>query len=259
MIPNRLLQKAKLKGTTEEFEDYVRKCPSCLIPVFTEHVNGEGRCEFAHVRKVSAGAGAGIKPPYCGVPLTRLQHQNQSDYGYSYYMPFEMFFKKAIEYLQRWVNGLPPPEPIDTLDIEITHHNIATAFSELIRDKNQNGIYRLQYKKIKNTRSYQQQKGQFAMIQQGALQIKQDPLKFEALFQWFVKQMYIKIHNANLAKLLHEMFKMLYGIKTTNSLTKNIENNDVSKKPQEEYYHDIKHDFQKFGVYVDMPSKESKK
>lgn len=43
--------------------------------------DGVARCEYAHVRRVAAGAGVGIKPEYSGVPLTHAEHALQHSQG----------------------------------------------------------------------------------------------------------------------------------------------------------------------------------
>ena len=53
----KLIQRAKLKGSDEDFLAWVRTMPSILTGTYSEYVNGEGRNEACHVRRVHAGAG----------------------------------------------------------------------------------------------------------------------------------------------------------------------------------------------------------
>lgn len=110
MIPDALLHSAKQKGADTEFQAYVRLWPSILTNDYKEWLNGEGRSVFAHHREVSVGSGTGIKPEYCGYPLTQDQHANTHQHGLSYYAPNEWWRKQAILMLTRWVNGVPAPE-----------------------------------------------------------------------------------------------------------------------------------------------------
>ena len=71
-------------GTDKKFQDWVRRQPSVVSGQFAYwDALGEGRSVFAHVRRVAEGAGTGIKPRYCGVPLTQEEHQRQHDRGES--------------------------------------------------------------------------------------------------------------------------------------------------------------------------------
>lgn len=69
-------------GSDEQFLEWIRTLPSCLTGNFDwDETKGEGRCEAAHVRRVSEGAGTAEKPPYFAVPLTHAEHQMQHDAG----------------------------------------------------------------------------------------------------------------------------------------------------------------------------------
>ena len=98
-------------NTDKDFQAWVRRQPSCLSGCFSEWQDGEGRCEFAHVRRVSRGGGVGIKPPFSGVPLTHAEHAMQNQYGEAYVLAANgiatedavtWFEAMADEYWERW-------------------------------------------------------------------------------------------------------------------------------------------------------------
>jgi len=69
-------------GTERDFEAWIRQQPSALDGEMDwDPETGEGRCEPAHVRRVSEGAGTAEKPPYFATPLTHQQHRFQHDQG----------------------------------------------------------------------------------------------------------------------------------------------------------------------------------
>jgi len=93
------------------FQAWVRRQPSCISGRYSEWVNGEGRCEFAHVRR-AATSGIGYKPQYSGVPLTREEHRLQHEKGEAYVLAAfgiitddaaAWFESKAEEYRIRWM------------------------------------------------------------------------------------------------------------------------------------------------------------
>lgn len=58
--------------------------------------------QAAHYRKVAAGAGTGIKPPYCALPLCRKCHLKQHDKGYSAIATVEIWEGWAAKARQEW-------------------------------------------------------------------------------------------------------------------------------------------------------------
>ena len=73
-------------GTDEEYQDYVRlkRCIICggFTSIYEEGENaGEGYCDYAHIRRVAAGAGTGEKPLYSGVPMCNKHHRLQHSAG----------------------------------------------------------------------------------------------------------------------------------------------------------------------------------
>ena len=52
----------KVLGPDDNFLDWIRCQPSAHSGEFSEYLNGEGRCEAAHIRRVESGAGTSIKP-----------------------------------------------------------------------------------------------------------------------------------------------------------------------------------------------------
>ena len=94
---------ARLFGTDADYQAWVRRQPSCISKDYSEWPNGEGRCEYAHVRTAGA-AGTAHKPEYSGVPLTHAEHATQHQKGYSAVHPggLEWFERKAAEYRAKW-------------------------------------------------------------------------------------------------------------------------------------------------------------
>lgn len=95
------------------YQSWVRRQPSCISGRFSEWVNGEGRCEYAHVRR-AATSGTGYKPLYSGVPLTHDEHAMQHQYGEAYVLAAHgiitddakaWFEGMARDYLWRWEHG----------------------------------------------------------------------------------------------------------------------------------------------------------
>lgn len=73
-----LLIAAAKKGTYKQYLRWVSYQSSILDGTFSEYHDGVGRCIPCHIRRVSYGAGTGIKPPYKAVPMTFDQHALQS-------------------------------------------------------------------------------------------------------------------------------------------------------------------------------------
>lgn len=88
-------------GTDEQYRKWINLQPSAYSGEFSEWINGEGRCEAAHVRR-SSDAGTGFKPPYACIPLTHDEHALQHQQGESELKPTDWFDKKRNEYLVKW-------------------------------------------------------------------------------------------------------------------------------------------------------------
>lgn len=108
-----LFEEARKKGTDAEYQTWVRRWPSCLSGAYTEYVNGEGMNVYAHVRRVSSGAGMAEKPPYSGIPLTDAEHQMQHQRGEGVFAPPEWYDAQARNYLYMWIHGAKPPSSDD--------------------------------------------------------------------------------------------------------------------------------------------------
>lgn len=91
-------------GTDEEFQSWVRRQPSAVSGQFSEYVNGDGRCEFAHVRRAS-DSGTGYKPKYRGIPLTHAEHTLQHQKGESALMPYDKWDQLAAKYRTDWIKS----------------------------------------------------------------------------------------------------------------------------------------------------------
>lgn len=63
----------------EQFLDWLTYQPSCLDEGWNQWdvEKGEGRNIACHIRRISRGAGMGIKPLFSAVPLTDKQHRIQ--------------------------------------------------------------------------------------------------------------------------------------------------------------------------------------
>lgn len=94
--------------TDKDFQAWVRTQPSCISGSFSEWIDGQGRNEYCHVRRVSNGSGMGVKPPFSGVPMTHEEHAMQHQKGEAYLLAAygiitdnaaDWFEQKADEYL----------------------------------------------------------------------------------------------------------------------------------------------------------------
>lgn len=64
----------------QAFRKWIRTQPSCLSGNFSEHVNGEGRCIAAHVRRAGQ-SGTAYKAMFSCVPMTDEEHRFQHQHG----------------------------------------------------------------------------------------------------------------------------------------------------------------------------------
>ncbi len=110
MIPEALIEKAKAKGTTEEYFKWLSYMPSAVTKLYGEYTDGVGRNDPAHFRTVEHGAGTGIKPPYSGIPLTHDEHMLQHQKGCSVIGDKDWWTKQSIKHLTMWINNVKPPE-----------------------------------------------------------------------------------------------------------------------------------------------------
>jgi len=92
----RNIRVCKALGTDDGFLAWIRTQPSA---VSGKTVN----IEASHVRRVKFGAGTGIKPPFCAIPLTHGEHALTHQNGESALKPPEWFEKKAMEFREAWV------------------------------------------------------------------------------------------------------------------------------------------------------------
>jgi len=91
----------KAIGTDEQFRKWIQLQPSAISNEYSEYINGDGRCEAAHVRR-STDSGTGYKPPYACIPLTHAEHTKQHNEGETSLKPREWFEKKRGEYVVKW-------------------------------------------------------------------------------------------------------------------------------------------------------------
>lgn len=88
-------------GTDEQFRKWIQLQPSAISNEYSEYVNGEGRCEAAHVRR-SNEAGTSYKPLYACIPLTHKEHHIQHTQGETALKPHDWFDQMRIQYLKTW-------------------------------------------------------------------------------------------------------------------------------------------------------------
>lgn len=93
-------------GTDEEYLAWIRRQPSALSKKFSEYVDGEGRCEAAHVRHNS---GVGTKPPYSAIPLTHEEHAEQHQIGHESFCakfnkPSDWFLRQRARFVAQWAH-----------------------------------------------------------------------------------------------------------------------------------------------------------
>jgi hypothetical protein len=111
MSIEKIITRAKEKGTESDYLAWLRRWPSCLSDTYERWEDGQGYCEAAHVRMVHLGSGTGLKPEYMAIPLTHDEHRMQHEKGMSVFYPDDWYEATARTYLARWVNGVQPPEP----------------------------------------------------------------------------------------------------------------------------------------------------
>lgn len=253
MIPSWLLQKATNKGSEEQYYAWLRQCVSFLVPVYSEYVNGEGRCVVAHVR--SGNAGTAYKPPYSAVPLTQLQHGKQHQHGYEYYLPIERWIDASIKYLKMWVNDEMPTKESKKVKFELLHANQLRALHEIVKDGDLSKPHTIEFYKTPNTRSLKQNNAMWKLYSQLEGEFKKDSDKWASFISKYLSYAYDKIADQNLSQMIHEIYKFRFNKKTTTKLRKH---NDNYEDSYEEYMHEIIHDVKKYGIYLDMPSKDLK-
>lgn len=92
-------------GTDEEFRQWIQRQPSAWSGEFSEYVDGEGRCEAAHVSRIEYGRGMGHKPEYACVPLTHAEHMLHHAKGESVF-DRELPNGEGIERGRQWMERM---------------------------------------------------------------------------------------------------------------------------------------------------------
>lgn len=93
----------KMSEEERAYKVWIQSQRSCISGHFSVYINGEGRCIAAHCRRIKWGAGTGIKPTFCYVPLTHKEHELQHQKGESYFNPSE-WWEQKVEYYQQLYN-----------------------------------------------------------------------------------------------------------------------------------------------------------
>lgn len=89
----------------KHYRDWLTYQPCCVCGGGEWH-NGTLRSQAAHVRRVSKGAGTGIKPAYQCVPLCHKCHHMQHQHGESAVAEKEWFDAMAEHYLALYNKGV---------------------------------------------------------------------------------------------------------------------------------------------------------
>lgn len=115
-------------GTDAEFLAWLRGRPCCC----RDYPHG-GDVVAAHVRRVSEGAGVGIKPPYCAIPLCDRHHRLSHQHGDSEIGNRDWWDRQRIEHVQQWA--------WDTLKARLGYEHWSEVPPAVLRDwANQNGL-----------------------------------------------------------------------------------------------------------------------
>jgi hypothetical protein len=237
MINPKLLEKARLKGTDEEYLDWLRKNPSALLGVYSEVVDGEGYCEAAHVRRAS-DSGTAYKPEYSAIPLTHEEHAMQHQKGESVFCPPKWYENKATEYLVKWVNGVKPPRIKEaksnwkeTFIIEYPGQIVALWLLVKKHFSNKDAKHiKLTIEPAAKQRSNKQNKAQWGLVYKEAIDYYvEHPIALAA-------DMISSIRFGIDENSIHEMFKRLFlqGKSTANLDT--IASNEYMDKIREHFY-----------------------
>lgn len=253
MIRKSLLERAKLKGSETDYFNWLKRCVSVIYPKYSEYVNGEGRCVVAHVRNNNAGVG--YKPPYCAVPMTQEQHANQHQYGYSFYMNIKDFSLQANKHLEAWINGDEPTKPKKGKVIEFILYNY-NQFKEFAKEVKKWKFARpliITIKQQQTQRTLQQNKAIWLINNQIAIELQKDKDKMESFISDYLIECYNKLPKSSIVDLVHARNKFVFKKKSTTYLKKH---NDGFEDSFEEYIHNIIHDMMRYGIYLNMPSKE---
>ena len=86
-------------GTDDEFLAWLRTQPCAKTG---QQSSESDPVVAAHVRRVSEGAGMGIKPPYCAIPLLDSLHRLQHQKGESAVAVREWWESQRIVHVHRW-------------------------------------------------------------------------------------------------------------------------------------------------------------
>lgn len=86
-------------GSDEHYQDWCRSQPSAFS---RRPGNDSDPMQYAHVRRVADGAGTGIKPSHCGIPLLASEHARQHQHGESVLGGKAWADKQRIDHVVRW-------------------------------------------------------------------------------------------------------------------------------------------------------------
>lgn len=80
------------------YRKWIQTLPSAISGKFSEYVDGQGRNPACHVRRIKWGAGIGIKPDFCYIPLTQTEHLLQHWHGETHFHPVEWWEEQVMKY-----------------------------------------------------------------------------------------------------------------------------------------------------------------
>lgn len=207
-----LIEKAKAKGNERKYLDWLSRWPSALSDTYGSYIDGEGRNDPAHVRRVSKGAGIAEKPEFFAIPLTHEEHFKTHQHGEEIFNPASWYERKAIEYLCHYVNGLEPPEDLKSkqwkkvIDIESANHMNAIKLRAIEYFKTQQKYpLRITIEPHYKKRSSNQNRSQWGVIYSQVYEFFQENPK--ALAELIIKIVYSEYNYS----LLHELFKHAFN------------------------------------------------
>lgn len=86
-------------GSDQHYQQWCRSQPSAFS---RRHGTESDPIQFAHVRRVADGAGTGIKPTHCGIPLLASEHARQHQEGEAALGGKEWADKQRITHVVHW-------------------------------------------------------------------------------------------------------------------------------------------------------------
>lgn len=250
MIDEKLLEKARLKGSEREYLDWLRLWPSCLTDTYSHWDNGIGYCEPSHVDMVELGKGIAHKAEYMATPLTHDEHAELHRSGMNKLATKEFFKEQAIDYLCRWINGVKPPEPEEQKnnwkkEYVIESASRLTGIYLLLKkffSLRPNQAVKITIQRHVKRRSKQQNKAQWKVIY-GHVQefYEKNP---EAFLRDALAWLQLALQRSQLNKdLVHELCKGLHNNGKSTASLSTMESSDYFKEIRSHLFNEYGYDF----------------